>query len=158
MQAVEATFVTLNGDVVVLEKKNGDRVRVPLGKLSAADRKWIRNADKSSLRRAARRRDHRVRALRRACTRLHGEQPAWYQDGGARRPRQVPRIGTFPGIRYDLPQGRVMNSLPAGRRTCPWSPYGRSKITGAFPALGCVRLAAHGRRGGRVPETSRCLM
>lgn len=43
---IEATFVELDGDVVVLEKKNGDEVRVPLEKLSAMDRKWVKDAGK----------------------------------------------------------------------------------------------------------------
>lgn len=37
---IDATLVKLDGDVVVLEKKNGERLRVPLEKLSAPDRKW----------------------------------------------------------------------------------------------------------------------
>ncbi|MFM7076534.1 MAG: SHD1 domain-containing protein [Planctomycetaceae bacterium] len=43
---IEATFVELDGDVVVLEKKNGDELRVPLEKLSAMDRKWVKDAGK----------------------------------------------------------------------------------------------------------------
>lgn len=41
-----STFFELDGDVVVLEKKNGDEVRVPLEKLSAMDRKWVKDAGK----------------------------------------------------------------------------------------------------------------
>ncbi|MFM7076109.1 MAG: SHD1 domain-containing protein [Planctomycetaceae bacterium] len=43
---IEATFVELDGDVVVLEKKNGDEVRVPLEKWSVMDRKWVKDAGK----------------------------------------------------------------------------------------------------------------
>lgn len=41
---VEATFVEIDGDVVVLEKKEGGRLRVPLEKLSPADRTWLDGA------------------------------------------------------------------------------------------------------------------
>ncbi|MFM8283382.1 MAG: SHD1 domain-containing protein [Planctomycetaceae bacterium] len=43
---VEATVVELDGDVVVLEKTDGERLRVPLEKLSANDRQWVKNAGK----------------------------------------------------------------------------------------------------------------